>query len=192
MHVSYVILGIGFIVNKIKIGKRNAKIITILFLLFFMILTGVSPSVERACIMSIYMIVGSILNKRCKSIYSLSFSMIVILLFNPYNIKDVGLLLSFLGTLGIIVFYPIFNKKIEKKRDSFFEKIKIKIIQIILVTISANIMIFPIVLFNFNTLSTVFLISNILVSPIIGIIVFLGFITLFIFGNFSCAKFFSC
>lgn len=55
-HVTYVILGITFILEKSKINKRISKIITIILLILFTFLTGGTPSVTRACIMAIYII----------------------------------------------------------------------------------------------------------------------------------------
>ena len=55
-HVSYLILGIAFILEKTKINKRKSKIISIIILIFFMILTGLTPSVVRAGIMGIILI----------------------------------------------------------------------------------------------------------------------------------------
>lgn len=182
MHVSYIIMGITFIINKTKVNKKISKIITILFLIFFIILTGKTPSVQRACIMSIYMILGNLLYKKTNILSSISISMIFILLENPYSILDIGLQLSYAGILGIVIIYPILNKY----KSSKIIKIKIidKIIDIILVTLSANIVLFPIILFHFNTISTTFLLSNLLVSPIIGIIIFLGFFTIIISYTF--------
>ena len=99
-HVSYVILAIGFIITKSKISKRKGKIVTVIFLIFFMILTGQTPSVTRACIMSIYMIVSSLFYKRVNILSSMSISLWLLLIMNPYCILDIGLQLSYGGTLA--------------------------------------------------------------------------------------------
>ncbi len=56
-HVTYVILGITFILNKSKTNKKISKIITIILLILFIFLTGKTASVTRACIMAIYIII---------------------------------------------------------------------------------------------------------------------------------------
>lgn len=56
-HVTYVILGITSILKKSKISKKISKIITIILLIIFILLTGGTPSVTRACIMAIYIII---------------------------------------------------------------------------------------------------------------------------------------
>ena len=169
-HVSYVILGITFMLSKIKIGKRSSRIFIILFLIFFTILTGATPSVQRASIMAIYILIANLLYKKPNILISISLSMLILLVQNPYNLFDVGFQLSYGGTLGII----FFNKKI-KFRDS---KIKIlqKIKEMMIVTLSANIVILPIMMLHYNTLSLTFFVSNILASPILAIVIILGFI----------------
>lgn len=55
-HISYLIIGTTFILEKSKISKRKSRILTIIVLVFFMILTGLSPSVVRAGTMAIILI----------------------------------------------------------------------------------------------------------------------------------------
>lgn len=56
-HITYVILGITIILKKSKINKKISKVITIILLIIFILLTGATPSVTRACIMAIYIII---------------------------------------------------------------------------------------------------------------------------------------
>lgn len=185
MHVSYIMLGITFVINKMKFNKRVSKIITIFILLFFIILTGKTASVTRACFMSSYIILASLFHKKAHVLASISISLLIILIINPYLILDIGLQLSYGGTIGIVLIYPILKKLKKKKEDKnskfkkIIHKVKEKILDIILITISANLVIFPIVLFHYNTISFTFIISNLLISPIIGIIIILGFISVF-------------
>lgn len=185
MHVSYIMLGITFVINKMKFNKKISKIITIFILLFFIILTGKTASVTRACFMSSYIILASLFHKKVHVLASISISLLIILIINPYLILDIGLQLSYGGTIGIVLIYPILKKLKKKKEDKnskfkkIIHKVKEKILDIILITISANLVIFPIVLFHYNTISFTFIISNLLISPIIGIIIILGFISVF-------------
>ncbi len=187
MHVSYVMLGITFLISKMKFSKKMSKMITIVILLFFIILTGKTASVERACFMSVYAILASLLHKRANVLASISISILIILIINPYSILDIGLQLSYGGTLGIVLIYPILKKckksKKEKAKENKFQKliqkIKEKILDIIRLTVSANLVIFPIILYQYNTMSFTFIISNLLISSIIGIIIILGFMSVF-------------
>ena len=53
LHVGFVVIGINILLRVLKISKRNSKIITIVFLILFCYLTGATPSVKRACTMTI-------------------------------------------------------------------------------------------------------------------------------------------
>lgn len=181
-HVTYVILGITFIMEKSKTNKKISKIITIVLLILFIYLTGKTPSVTRACIMAIYIIFASLIYKKPQIFASISISILIILIINPYKILDVGMQFSYGGTLGIIIFSNILKEKIKlpefknKRINKFITYIK----EMMIVSISANLIIFPIVAYHYNTISLTFFISNILAGPILGLIIILGFITIFI------------
>lgn len=174
-HTSYIILGITYLISKSKTPKRIGYIITIIVLLLFIIITGASYSVIRACIMAIVVIGAKICYRKENFFTSICISIIIILIQNPFAINDIGLKLSFMGTVGII----IFNKNIKE----IFVKLKIKnkIAEALSITFSAQLMIMPITILNFNTVSLTFFISNILASPLLGIIIILGFASIFIF-----------
>ena len=173
-HTSYIILEITYLISKSKTPKRIGYIITIINLLIFIIITGASYSVVRACIMAIVVIGAKICYRKENFFTSICISLIIILIQNPFAINDIGLKLSFMGTAGIV----IFNKSI----TNFFIKLKIKqkIAEALSVTFSAQLMIMPITILNFNTISLTFFISNILASPLLGIIIIFGFISIFI------------
>lgn len=172
-HVSYIILGITYILIKIKTPKRGSYLITIFILAMFMVTTRFSPSVVRAVIMSVIMLFGKVIYRKQDTLNSISVSLLIILIFNPYAIMDIGLQLSYLGTLGIL----FLNKIITNFLNIFLSK---KIATMLAVTISAQIMIFPVMIIKFNIISTMFILSNIVAVPLAGIIILLGYINIFI------------
>lgn len=180
-HTSYIILGIGYILSKLP--KKYAGIITILVLEIFLFITNFTPSVIRACIMAGLAIGAKLLYKKSDTINNIAISAIIILMANPFSILDIGFQLSYLGTLGIV----IFNKDIEKILSKI--KLKNKIMQLLIVTFSAQILIMPIMAYRFNTVSLTFFISNLCAGPILGVIIILGFITIFVsLISFELAK----
>ncbi|MBQ2916991.1 MAG: DNA internalization-related competence protein ComEC/Rec2 [Clostridia bacterium] len=182
-HASYIILGITFVLSKSKVSKKWIYILTIFILILFMFITNFTASVTRACFMAIIVLGANLLYRKPDIWTSISIALLAILIANPFTVNEIGLQLSFLGTIGII----LFNKNIEK----FLNRIKInsKISKLLSVTISAQIMIMPVMAYKFNTISLTFFISNILASPFLGINIILGFITIFIsFILFDLAK----
>lgn len=195
IHISYLMLLINFIIKPIK--SKYKSIIIIFFLIFFMNLTGSAPSVERACLTLILNLIAPFVYRKSDTVNSLVFSAGIILFQNPFAIKDLGFVFSYTGTIGIMFLYPIIKEKIEiflinKKITLLFSSIKNNILSIILnkilyycketimVTISANILLLPLIIYNFNSISTLFIFSNVIVSPIIIICVILSFILIII------------
>lgn len=185
-HVSYILLGITTFLQVLKAHKRWSKIVIIIFLIFFMALVGYTPSVTRACVMSIISLMAGILFRKSNIYQNLALSSIIILLMNPYSLLDIGFQLSFGGTIGIVIFMQKQAKtKIqneltinsnEKNKNKLIYKILDYIKGLIKVSISANLIILPIMIYHFNTISATFLISNILASPILAVSLILGLI----------------
>ena len=58
MHISYVVIGIQAVLNKLINNKKLKNYIVILILVFFAIITGASSSCVRACIMSTMLLIS--------------------------------------------------------------------------------------------------------------------------------------
>lgn len=178
-HTAYIILGLTFILNKSKMSKKWVHLVTILSLILFMFITNFTPSVTRACFMAIIVLGANLLYRKQDFWTSISISLLIILVINPFSINEIGLQLSYLGTIGII----LFNKNVETLLN------KNKISKGLSVTISAQMAIMPIMIYRFNSFSLTFFISNVLASPLLGINIILGLIAIFIsLVSFKLAK----
>lgn len=191
MHIIYIVIGIEVIFKKL-LGKRPVKYVVIIGLVFYMSITGFTSSIVRAGIMGMMNIVAFLVYRKNDIWTSIAISLGIILIQNPYAITGVGLQLSYLGTIGII----LFNKNIKQyldnikwiknniqiKRSKRISKIVENLKDMISVTLSAQMMILPIMLYHFNMIGIYFVITNILVSIIIGPIMFLSI--MFIFSSF--------
>ena len=174
MHISYLMLFTMFISKRI-VGKRYGYIITIIVLILYVYITGFSPSIIRAVIMGIIYIISKLIYRQNDTLTNISISAILILIINPYLIYDLGFIFSFSGTIGIVLFNKSLSKINEKENMGKFKKF---ISEIILVTISAQIVLLPISMYIFNQISAYFLLSNLLVGIIIGPLMFISFVFL--------------
>lgn len=168
-HFGFIIIFCTFLVKRLKF-KRLGQIITIFLIVFFMTLTGMTPSVVRAGIMALISILSSILKRKTDIYTSLAIALFIQIINNPYVIFDVGLQLSFGGVLGI----ALFTKPIEEKLNRIKE---LKINSALAVTLGANIIIMPIMMYQFSTISLTFVISNLLAGSLLGAIMILGFVS---------------
>ena len=178
-HITYIINAMAILLSRTS--KKVGKVLTILFLLFFMALTGFTSSVIRACIMGILVLTASIIHRKSDTINNLGISAFIILLFNPFAITDVGFLLSYGGTIGIVVLGDKITNGIYKVLSKITKYKLIKyIINSFSITLSANIILIPIMAYKFSTISITFWISNILAAPIMEIATIFGFVVYFI------------
>ena len=151
-----------------------------------MLITGNSPSILRAIIGGIVLISSKLFYRKNDIWTTLAFSLLLILAYNPYLISNAGLQLSYLGAIGIIVFnkfiIQLLNKihlSIKRKKaeeSKFIEGIK----KMFSITISAQILIMPVIIYHFNMFSAYFLVSNFLAELVSGPVIMLGFVCVLI------------
>lgn len=185
MHVTYIVLGIETILKKFVKDIKVRNFLIILFLNIFAIFVGGSNSVWRACIMMSIVYLGNIVLRKANFWNSFKLALSILLLMNPYNIFSGAMWLSFGGSLGIVLYSKLLEKlmlkrikKINFRSNAFFEKIINKLITTISVTLGAQIIVFPIMIYVFNTFSLNFILSNVLISELVGPILILGYLCL--------------
>jgi len=180
LHVGYVLVIFIFLFGRFGIYTRS--ILTIIGLLMFMFITGVPPSVFRATLMAVILIIAFLFNRSTNLINSIALAAVIILLFNPAEVFNPGYQLSFAAVLSIGIIYPYIDTSISKL------KLKNRLIEYILlflgVSISAQIGTLPFTLAYFSKLSVIALITNLFVIPVVGIIISAAFITILI-GSFA-------
>ena len=185
MHVTYIVIGTIIILKPI-LGKRKSKILVILLLTGYMLITGFTPSIVRATIMHIIMLSSGLLYRKNDVLNSIAVSILIILIYNPFLISSISVLLSYGGTIGIINFnktilyvlkkIKIKNKKYKYRINKKFAKAIKFIRESLSLAISVQLMIIPIIAKYFNTFGFAFCITNILLSVIIGPIIAIGLI----------------
>lgn len=173
MNVAFIILPLTFIFKKLRISNFAASITTILMLILFVFITGFSASVVRAVIMGIIILIGKIVMRETDIYTSISAAAIILLILNPYTIFDIGFQLSFSATISLVMFYPKLKELIDHKY------IPVIVSDTLAATIAAQIGVVPITMYYFNNFSTISILSNLLVVPMIQIITIIGFIMVF-------------
>jgi len=133
----------------------------------FSLLTGAAPSIMRSAIMFTFLVLGET-QKRKASIYNnLASSALLILLFDPFALWDVGFQLSYTAVLSIAIFAtPITNLWYIKNK--WYRKFW----QLNTVTLAAQILTYPIVAYHFHQFPNLFLITNIVAVPLSGLILY--------------------
>lgn len=109
MHTSIAVLLPAMLVRRRR--RRLMAAVSIPLVLAFMALTGFVPSVVRAGVMQILLLLGPALSREGDTVTALSFSLLLLLLQNPNAAMDVGLQLSYLSVVGILTISGRLNEK---------------------------------------------------------------------------------
>lgn len=168
ISISGLHLVLVYSVLRRLLGVKLSLVLALVYVLF----SGASAPAVRAYIMIVILNVGKIVKRNYNPIAALSLAGIILILEKPYYIYNLGFVLSFLATLGIILFNKDLNKKLYKLPNSIRNTIAI--------SLSAQILTLPVIILYFNEVSLNFIVGNIIVIPFINVLVVLGNILIFI------------
>ncbi len=176
----------SLVLDFIYIGRRRKTAVMLLVVALFVGVSGFTASAIRAAVMSSALFIGPIFSRRADSLNALGLASLCLTLFTPYAVCDLGLVLSFASTLGIILFGSKLTQFISRK-------LKIKgslgcaFVGYFATSLSAVIMISPVCVCAFSGISIVAPIANMITSPIISLIMYTGIIV-GIFGKISSLR----
>ena len=134
----------------------------------YAIFTGLSTSVVRSTFMFSVHAIALLREERPATIHILMLTAFGMLLYNPLWIFDVSFQLSFTAVASILILQPIISAMLPQPSNGIIKKMK----DIMTVSIAAQVGTAPLVILYFHRFSTHFLLSNLLVLPIITIIIY--------------------
>lgn len=154
----------------LKFGAKTSSVFSVISIILFILMTGIPITAVRAGIMAVISLIALRSGNMYMSLRALFVAVIIMNIINPRLIFfDFSFQLSVLATLGII----LFTKKIQQ---SLYSKLPFFIKEIIATSISAQIAVLPIILYQTRLLSVLSLPVNIFVLPIVPVIMVLGFV----------------
>ncbi len=163
LHVGMIYLFLTTLFGFLKrspIG-RICFVLTIGSLLwFYALLTGFSPSVQRATVMFSFILIGNSMQRPASIYNSIAASAFLLLLVNPKLLFEVGFQLSYSAVISIVFFYPRLEKWVQPKN-----KILHKMWQLFCVSLAAQIGTFGLSIYYFHQFPSYFWLSNFIVLP---------------------------
>ncbi len=102
MHLTVLCTFINSLLRPL--GKRAGQIGSILLVVFYMFITGLSPAINRSGIMLLFLIFSSFLKFSCDGFTNLGISAFLICTVDPYSASDIGLQLSFAAVMAIFLY----------------------------------------------------------------------------------------
>ena len=163
LHVGIIYFIFTFLFSPLKKKKYGRLAYTLLvgsLIWIYAILTGLTPSVQRAAVMFCFILIGQNLNRPANIFNSLAASAFLLMLFNPFIIYEIGFQLSYLAVTGIVLFQPLFYQ-LYIPQNRLVEKLWV----LLTVSLAAQLATFPLGLFYFSQFPNYFWLSNFIVIP---------------------------
>ena len=160
MHISLFATIILYFLKRISYNNYYNYSIVILFLIFYSLLVGSSPSVIRSLIMYILFSLNKLFNLKIKSLDIMCLILIIMLLINPYYIYNISFQYSYLISFSLV----LFSYKLKSIKNKLTKSLYISLISFLVS--------FPICIYNFYQANFFSIILNIILIPFVSIIVF--------------------
>jgi competence protein ComEC len=153
--------------QKIRFIRFIKPVIIIGVLWGFSFIAGAAPSILRSTVMFTFIVWGETFHKQSGIYNNLVASAFTILVFSPFSLWDVGFQLSYAAVVSIVVF----SKHI-RNWFSFRNKLLKKVWDLLSITLSAQILTLPIILYYFHQFPTLFLFTNLFAVPFSGLVLY--------------------
>ncbi len=165
-----IVAGILSKLTQRAVGQRRATLLVIAGLVVYTLLVGASASVVRAAIMGSLSVLALHYHRQNDALNALAVSALLMTALNPLTLFDLGFQLSFLATLGLILYVTPLSNAFESAFARVLPGARAK--QIVgalndsfIVTLAAQITSTPLIVFAFHRFSVIGLLTNFIVLP---------------------------
>lgn len=187
LHFSLLSLFIFNLLVFLQFPRKISLFLSILFIFLYLSVLGFKISATRSAFMLSFLFLSQIFGRPNSSQRTLIFVSAIFLFLNPLLLRyDLSFQFSFLATFGLVYFYPSIVH--------FFEKVPnfLKLKETILVSLSAQIFIIPLLIWYFGYFSLIFPIANAILLFIFPFLLSFSFLALFVsFFSLGLAKIFA-
>ncbi len=174
LHVALITLLLWFLLFPLDYvrAKKLRLVLTLLLLIGYAVLTGLSASVVRATVMIAFVFMSSLFYRRSTPLNSVAAAALVILVFSPGSLYGVGFQLSFITVAALIIFYQTFEIKYPDNRLLKY------LYSLLLTSLVAMLSSTILTAYYFNTLSVMSVVANLIILPIFPVFMTLGAVVL--------------
>jgi competence protein ComEC len=168
-NISLLACVMAFLIAR-PFGRRRSVPLIIAAVLLYVLLAGAEPPAVRAGIMAALLLVATALGRQSTAWVSLVAAALVMTIVNPLTLWDASFQLSFMATLGLVLFTPSMTAALERwLEDHSLGSRSVKVIRatagLLIATVAAQILVTPLMLYYFGQWSLVSIPANLLVLP---------------------------
>lgn len=161
LHVGVLVMALNFVFKKLRLKNWIILLFIAIFLAFYSFLCDFAPSVLRSSLMALVFLSAGLFGRQYDLLNSLSISGLLILLFKPLFLFDIGFQLSFMSVFAIALFHrPLTNFLTKRAKLPHF------ISSSLALTIGVQVGILPLIANYFGEVSILSPLTNLLTVPI--------------------------
>lgn len=179
-HFSTLIAALAFILKRTYVPGHIRQLYFAAFAIAFTIMCGGTNAILRASIMAVFCMLIRFLGYEADSFIGLFFSLAALCIFRPYCVFDIGFLLSFFSTFGILL--QLDRLMIPNKKEKSSIKLLNALWGAFKLTLFATLFSFPIIALAYENISFIGLIFNLIAIPIITVALFAAIILMITSG----------
>ncbi|MCK5739290.1 ComEC family competence protein, partial [bacterium] len=183
LHTGLILIIIITVLRLLHVPARFRNPLTITALAFFCFLTGLNPPVVRASLMASFWLIGRQSQRFCDPMNIIATAATLILLIKPLLLFTAGFQLSFGAVIGIILIRPVILKRLKsipQLKKMYHTPVLHWVIELVIVTFSAQVAMMPLLIFHFSSLPLLGVIANLVAIPLLGLILPLGIVALLV------------
>lgn len=182
-HFSVVMTAFAAALGRSKLSGKLKASLAMLLIVFFMGLTGFTPSVVRAGIMQLIVQLSIIVMKKPNTLNSFALSGVLLIMSNPLLAVDCGLQLSFAAAYSCIIFehMHIGIPRMKKTEAGVIARLLYSVVDTFLMTVFVTLGTLPLTWLYFGEISLVSVLSNIVFIPLVTFLMYLGAIYLLLY-----------
>jgi competence protein ComEC len=177
LNVAYVILFSMMFFSIFRLKREYRYIITMIFNVYYCLFTGAQPSIVRATILGILVILAWLLQKRTVFLNLIGASAIIVFIIDSRQLFDAGFILSYSATISMVLFFQKIQDKIQPlffRKSFLFGRTLYYFVILFLSTLAAQIGTLPLTSLYFGKISLISFVSNIIAVPLSNISLALG------------------
>lgn len=160
LHVGIFAGAVWFVLGRLRLPRETALTISAAILPVYVLLTGASPSVVRAGIMGVIALVAARYRLLKDGLQIIGGTALAMLIWNPLYLHNISFQLSFLVTCGLLIGVPAVNRLLPIRN--------IWLKNTFSVTLTAQVVSFPVTVFYFNQFNLLSFLANLLLVPVFG------------------------
>jgi competence protein ComEC len=160
-NLAIVLATVAAVVRRVGMGRRGRTAATAIALVGFVILARPSPSVLRAAVMGLIVVVAGLVGRRTQALPSLAFAVLALVVVDPFLARTPGFALSVLATAAIVTLAPRFTAALSKHMPR-------TLAVAIAVPAAAQLVCTPVIVGVFGQLSPYAVVANLLAGPAVA------------------------